>query len=332
MELLTVLLVGCGNIAGGFDTGRALSSLPRTHAGAYTAHGGYRLAACIEPDEERRLAFMEHWRIPLGYADFDDLASQALAFDVVSICSPTQAHYSDTLRALAFAPQLIFCEKPVCANIELAEELVRRCKTARVQLAVNHNRRWDPDVVRLKSELASGLWGGVRSASGYYNKGALNNGSHMVDLLQDLLGPLTLLHTGTPIPDYISEDPSIPAMLVSASGIPVSLNCGHADDYSLFELELVTERGVLTMEDGGLCWRVRTVGSSPPFPGYRALLSGNAVAGHYLHTMTAAAANIYGALTNGQQLASTGDTALEAQRLCYAISQNAGKGIDAPRT
>jgi len=327
MELLTVLLVGCGNIAGGFDSGHALSSLPRTHAGAYTAHGGYKLAACIEPDEGKRLAFMELWRIPMGYSGFVDIVSRIPAFDVVSICSPTHSHYNDTLSALKLAPQLIFCEKPVCTSIELAEELVRRCKSARVHLAVNHNRRWDPDVVRLRDELASGLWGGVRSASGCYNKGVLNNGSHMVDLLQYLLGPLALLHTGTPVHDYNCEDPSIPAMLESASGVPVSLNCGHAADYSLFELELVTERGLLTMEDGGLCWRVRTAGSSPQFSGYRTLQPGNTVDGHYLHTMTGAAANIYATLTSGQKLASTGDTALEAQRLCDAISRNAGKGF-----
>ncbi len=332
MKLLSVLMIGCGNIAGGFDTGLAPSSLPRTHAGAYLAHGGYTIAACIDPDEGRRLAFMHRWRVPLGYADLRDLTNPRQAFDVVSICSPTKSHFNDALRALDLSPQLIFCEKPICADIDLSEELVRRCEQANVQLAVNHNRRWDPDIVRLKSELIGGLWGRVRSANCKYNKGVLNNGSHMIDLLHYLLGPLTFLYAGSPLYDYSNEDPSVPAMLTSASSIPICLNCSDASDYSLFELELVTERGVVSMEDGGLKWRFRTADSSPQFPGYKALLPSTSVDGHYLHTMTAAVQNIYAAITSGQTLASTGETALEAQRLCHVISKGASKAVCTPQS
>ena len=53
-----------------------------------------------------------------------------------------------------------------------------------------------PDVLRLRDELAAGHWGEVRSVSATYNKGVLNNGGHLIDLLHLLLGPLDVVVTG----------------------------------------------------------------------------------------------------------------------------------------
>ena len=318
-------MVGCGNIAGGFDSELTSASLPRTHAGAYAAHGGYRLTACVEPDVKKRISFMKRWNVPTGYSGLDELKAHRGAFDVISICSPTASHYADTQWVLSLKPRLIFSEKPVCIHLGEAEQLVHFCASAGVKLAVNHNRRWDPQVKKLKNELATGHWGAIRSISGHYNKGTLNNGSHMLDLLHDLVGPLILLNTGTPVYDHVATDPSVPATLTSLSGVPVSLHCGHAADYSLFELQLVTRRGVISMEDGGMLWRIRTAVESEQFQGYRALTEGTIFAGTYLNTMATAVANIHRALDLGEPLASTGDTALAAQRMCCAIREHADK-------
>ncbi|MCJ0764274.1 Gfo/Idh/MocA family protein [Variovorax terrae] len=314
---LKVLLIGCGNIAGGFDTDAAPGTPPRTHAGAYLAHGGFSLEACIEPDTAKREAFMQRWNVARGHADI--AGAIGTEFDVISICSPTTAHHHDTLAALALRPRLVFCEKPICANLAQAEDLVQRCTAQDVLLAVNHNRRWDPEIVRLREELASGAWGALRSVSCHYNKGVLNNGSHMIDLLHDLLGSLELQHVGAPLADYWRDDPTVPALLRTRDGAEVSLNAGHAADYSLFEIQLVTEHAVIAMEDGGMRWRLRLAAPSPHFPGYRALPEGSIRPGGYLHTMSNAVANLHGALHAGAALASTGDSALAAQRVCERL-------------
>lgn len=323
--MLSVLIIGCGNIAGGFDIASKPGSLPRTHAGAYAEHGQFSMQACIEPDDHRRAAFMARWNIAAGYASFEQLvaangmASHAEPFDIVSICSPTSCHHHDVEQALGLSPKLIFCEKPVTGNLQQSQHAVQLCSDQGVQLAVNHNRRWDPDVARLREQLKVGYWGSIRSVTGQYNKGVLNNGSHMVDLLQNLLGPLTLRDCGLPSFDYLSTDPSIPASLVSSNGVPVTLSCGNAGDFSLFELQLVTQRGVIAMEDGGLHWRTRLSAPSLQFSGYQALAEGQVVGGRYFASMPNAVANIYQAVTTGEALASTGDSALEAQFLCQAM-------------
>jgi predicted dehydrogenase len=316
-----VLIVGCGNIAGGFDAERAGNQPPLTHAGAFTRHGGFHVGACVEPDAERRAAFMRRWGVSQG---FDDMAAVLAvhppgSFDVISLCSPTSVHAEQIDAALALKPRLVFCEKPVTPTLSQTETLVQRCKHSGVALAVNHTRRWAPDVQRLAAELQAGAWGRVRSAVGTYNKGVLNNGSHMIDLLHLLLGPMTVQHAGAALADHWPDDPTVPALLQTAHGVPVHLNTAHAADCAIFELQIITATAVIAMEDGGQQWRVRRVIDSPHFRSYRVLDGGERTAGEYLQATQRAVANLHEHLDNGSPLASTGDTALAAQRLCEEI-------------
>lgn len=314
-----VLVVGCGNIAGGFDAARPADAAPLTHAGAFTRHPGFRLAACVEPDEARRAAFMQRWRVPRGFATLEEAVAQGVRCDVVSVCSPTVAHAEQLAAALQLRPRAIFCEKPVTPTVAQTLQAVQACRAAGVLLAVNHTRRWAPDVRQLRDELAAGAWGGLRSLAGTYNKGILNNGGHMVDLVQFLAGPLELLAAGPAVHDFWPDDPTAAALLRTQAHVPVTLACGHAADYAIFELQVVTAAGVLVMENGGMHWRHRVGEASPHFQGYRALAPAVEIAGKYGEAMAAAAANLHDALLCGAPLASTGDTALAAQRVCEQI-------------
>jgi predicted dehydrogenase len=287
--------------------------------------------ACVEPDAARREAFMQRWLVEKGFASID-AAAAAGPFDVVSLCSPTALHAQHLAAVLPLHPRLVFCEKPVTGSAADTAAAVQVCAASGVKMAVNHNRRWAPDIVRLRSELsagASGPWGAVRSAVGIYNKGVLNNGSHLVDLLQMLLGPLELIAAGAPSFDHWNDDPSVPALLQTRTGVPVTLNIAHAADYAVFELQIFTERGMVAMEDGGAGWRLRRVIGSPHFKGYAVLDSGQRVAGEYHASTLAAVGNVHDALTRGATLASTGETALAAQRLCEEIGCRSLAGVAA---
>ena len=49
------------------DADRAPSTPPLSHAGAFLRHGGFHLAACVEPDADRRHAFMRRWGVAQGF-------------------------------------------------------------------------------------------------------------------------------------------------------------------------------------------------------------------------------------------------------------------------
>jgi predicted dehydrogenase len=321
-----VLIVGCGNIAGGFDAARPAERLPLTHAGAFSRDSQFRIAACVEPDADRRNAFMSSWAIAEGHATLDALQARAGEFDVISICSPTALHAEHLAGALALRPRLVFCEKPLTPTLRESEAWVQRCDAAGVLLAVNYTRRWAPDVLRLREQLASGALGSLRSIVGHYNKGVLNNGGHMVDLLRLLVGDLTVVAAGRPVTDFLADDPTIPAVLATAAGVPIYLNAAHAADYALFELTVVTSTAVIAMEDAGARWRVRRAVDSANFKGYKTLDAGEQRIGEYDRAMTGAVANIDDALRTGAALASTGQNALAAQRICEQIARLAAAG------
>lgn len=328
-EALAVLVVGCGSIAGGYDIGPDEDCPPLTHAGAYARHGGFRLAGCVEPDEARRMAFMHKWRIPSGWATLEDVPN-GCRFDVVSLCSPTPLHADHVAGALELRPGLLFCEKPLTPQADASRACVQACRQAGVLMAVNHTRRWAPDVLELRARLHAGELGIVRSAAGLYNKGVLNNGSHLVDLVHHLLGELEVAAAVAPVDDGPAGDPSVSALLTAAGGqVPVHLRTAHADDYAVFELELVTSRGLVTMEEGGFAWRERGVRDSPDFPGYRTLATARHTPGRYREAMLAAVDNIRSALLHGQALRSTGDSALQAQLVCQSLLDLARPGARA---
>ena len=320
-EMQSVLIIGCGNIAGGFDA--VGSDTVLTHAGAYRRHGGFRLAGCVDPDAGRRSAFQQRWGVEHAYASLPEALESGTRYAVISICSPTPQHAADLNMVLRASPRLVFCEKPLAAGIEEAAALVAACRDAGSQLAVNYTRRWDPEVSAFKSALERGVWGPVRSAVGYYNKGVLNNGSHMVDLLQYLLGPLELQAVGAAQCDHSAEDPTGPALLATPNGTPVHLATGAAGDYALFELQIVTAKGVVAIEQGGFFWRERLVRQSPRFAGYHDIGDAAPRPGGYAKAMLGAAINLHDALTQGAELASTGETALAAQTVCDQIRQRA---------
>lgn len=327
-QIARCLIIGCGNIAGGFDALRSPEQMPLSHAGAFTKHGRFRILACVEPISERRAEFMHRWSVPEGYADIAELASHAGRYDVISVCSPTREHYHDVKAAIVLKPRLIFCEKPVTLSALQTAELVECCKVAGVALVVNYTRRWDPDVIRLNEELRAGVWGAVRSVVGVYNKGILNNGSHMIDLLHLFFGKQEVRSVGIPVWDMLSDDPAIPALLAGPGDLNVQLACGHARDFSFFEMQIITEKGVICMEDGGLNWRIRHVVESPYFRGYHSLDAGERRLGELPSATLAAVTEIHAVITQGGPISSTGSNALAAQQICETI-RNLAVGVRA---
>lgn len=317
--LFEVLIVGCGNIAGGFDEAGRASSQPLTHAGAFSIHPGFQLAGCIEPDADRRKNFAENWKIATAAQSFDVLAAAPGSFDVISICSPTEFHDAHLAAAVLLKPKLIFCEKPLTASLTQSERAVRICQSAGIELVVNYNRQWDPTVKKIKSDLDIGRWGTIRSVVSHYNKGILNNGSHMIDLLIQIFGPLNLISAPMGWYDYFEEDPTIAALLQSERGIPIYLNPTNAVDYSYFEVEIICSRAVIRMLSGGLKWQVREIAPSPIFEGYQTLGKTVDSNGALLEAMTFAVDEIYAHLAQGSAMSSSAGAALEVQKLCENI-------------
>jgi predicted dehydrogenase len=321
-----VLIIGCGNIAGGFDIGRAPDQLPLSHAGAYTRHGGFRIRACVDPNSDRRKAFAQHWAVDEHATDLAMVSEGLRAFDVISVCSPTVMHHKHLECAMRLRPRVIFCEKPMTSDVVTTKRFARDCNSLGINLIVNYNRRWDPAVREFIDELHAGRWGKIRSVVGHYNKGILNNGSHMVDLLLQIVGPLRLVSTACVNFDCWDSDPTVGVLLTAASGkVPVYLNPGDARDFAYFEMEVVCELGVIRMLSSGMRWQVREVAPDPNYSGYKYLEESRQTQGRYLETMTYAVSRIYDYLQSGNLEVSLDDNTIKVQELCTQIQREALK-------
>lgn len=317
-----VLIVGCGNIAGRFDSDRILSSYPLTHAGAYLKHGGFNIQCCLDSDDGRLIEFARRWSVPNFVKSFSELNVESDSFDVISICSPTVLHANHLLSSIRLNPKVIFCEKPLTLNHNEAMKIDSACRENEISLLVNFSRRWDDAVIRLSKEISAGYWGSIRSVVGHYNKGIMNNGCHMVDLLFQLFGKLELVYASKHVFDYSIDDPTVAVLLNACDGsVPVYLNPGCAQDYSYFELEIITQRGVIRMESGGKIWQYRGVTSKSDFNGYKSLDDRVYVQGGYDAVMERAIENIYDHLTMKTQLINPIGESIAALELCLKIKE-----------
>lgn len=327
-----VLLIGCGNIAGRFDMAHPTHAWPLTQAGAFQRHGGFELAACVDPDEQARLAFATHWDIPRHAGSLEALQPLVNEFEVISLCSPTALHHCHLEAVLPLKPRVIFCEKPLTQDLKESARWAQACAEQGVNLVVNYTRQWDPSVTKLVEDIHSGRWGTVRSAVGFYNKGVLNNGGHLVDLLLRLLGPLEVVAASTPVHDHWDNDPTVSALLRSLEGqVPICLAPAHAKDYALFELELVCELGVVRMRNGGMRWETRNVETSPNFSGYRSLSNVQSNDGDYLRAMSLAVTEIHQYLARGTPTSSAGAHALAIQAVCEQLLAAATSSAPSPK-
>ncbi len=317
-EILRAIIIGCGSIAGGYDEATDGDSI-LSHAGAYHAHRGMRIVGCVEPDAQRRQAFMERWNILVGFGSLEDCLSSGTKFDVASLCTPTAGHGALLRMLLDHGVKVVFCEKPVTASLEETSRLVTDFEASGTTLAVNYLRRWDPAMKRLRDELARGEWGAVHEVVAFYNKGILHTGSHMIDLLQLLLGPLTLdkiLHWRK---DFSATDPTVDAVLRTEQGSPVYLIGDDSRQYARFEMSIACDNGVVEIEDSGFRIRRRAIGSHRYFSHVQHLEKGATEETGLHRAMANAVDNLHGIITRGDSPRSDGKNALAAHTLCDEI-------------
>jgi len=324
---LRALIVGCGAIAGGYDEAGDEHAV-RTHAGAYSRHGRFHLAACIEPDDARRRAFMDRWQVERGFESLEQCRVAGGSYDMASVCLPTASHGAALEALLDMDVGAVLAEKPLTADPAASQAIVDAYASAGRPLAVNYLRRFDAEVIRLRDEIAAGAWGAVQSVSAHYAKGLLNCGSHAIDLIHFLLGPLSARDVIASLVDYDANDPTVTARLALAGGVPVHLIGCDGRQFFPFEIDLVMEKGRISFEDLGVRIRRRWVRPHPLFLSQLSLDDGVWVDTELPRALANAVGNVYDHLTDGAPLLCTGADAVAAERVCSELRDMMEKSVE----
>lgn len=215
-----------------------------SHAAAYRAEPQFELVGGCDVSAAQREKFGARWGVS-GLYDSPAALLRAERPAVVSVCSPTALHLEHCRSALDAGCAAIFCEKPLCSRLDEADALIAACRAKGVLLAVNHTRRWMPNVRLVRELLDSGSIGAVQSAVAHYGGGIGNVGTHVFDLLRSLLGDATAA-TGLRAAAE-AGDPDLPAYLEFGGGIGCHLVPNETRHYLHIEVELIGTAGRLRL-------------------------------------------------------------------------------------
>lgn len=283
--MYNVLIIGCGNIAGLLDKDAVENyKNPFTHAKAYKLNNKFKVKACVDIDINKSRDFQKIWSIENSYSSIEDVLNSDLKFDIISICSPSKEHIKDLNTVIKFNPKLVFCEKPLSESLVDAKKIISKYKEKKIHLLLNFNRRFDNSIKNFRQKLDSREYGQLRSVTCHYNKGFINNGSHLIDLLHLLLGSLDIKWVGEPICDFNSDDPSYPMILSSKSVSNISIMPTHSKDYSLFEIDFIFSNKRVKILDGGMNWSYQDVKNDKNFKNYKILSTPKIIKGDYKNT------------------------------------------------
>ena len=90
MRKFSVLIIGAGNIAQGFDEPETSTSI-RTHIKGYQFyHDVFDVKAFCDPNEDTLRKVTEKWGLKDSYTSIN--AIEDFSFDIVSICTPDHTH------------------------------------------------------------------------------------------------------------------------------------------------------------------------------------------------------------------------------------------------
>ncbi|CAK0773099.1 putative dehydrogenase [Gammaproteobacteria bacterium] len=286
-------VIGCGNIGSRWDEADRDTDAVLTHAGAWHRLG--LLTALADSNPERLAVAGRRWGVTACYSDYRALLANEHP-DLVSIATPTALRLPVVEAILAAGTRALLLEKPIAASLVEARAIVAAAHAAGAVVAVNYVRRYDATLGQIAARLCVGMLGVIQHGVGRYGKGIVENGSHLIDLIQWWLGPARLGSVLRRLEDNRPDhDPTLDAVLKVGpieAPAPIYLLGVDYQHYALFELDIVGTSGRITLSDRGAYIQHWEAISDAMFPGYRILRPAEELHTDLTHTLSRAAEDL----------------------------------------
>ncbi len=213
MNEMRVLLVGIGGYGENYLKEFLTREIPNVH-----------LVAIVDPFAIKSPMYQQviDAKIPI-YSEMDEFFDEKFDCELVIISSPIHTHFDYIMCALDHGCDVL-CEKPVCLDLALMQQLLEKEKASGHVVAVGYQLCFSSSVIALKKDILAGDFGKpvrmkslrlMRRTDSYYRRNGwagkischgqpifdspLSNAcAHQVQLMLYLLGD-SLEATGTPI-------------------------------------------------------------------------------------------------------------------------------------
>ncbi|MBM3946872.1 MAG: Gfo/Idh/MocA family oxidoreductase [SAR202 cluster bacterium] len=263
---LRAAVIGCGAIGSRRSENKKMPGV-LSHAEAYRLCPNTDLVALADADAAALQRAGHLWNVEHLYRDAAALLKSERP-DIVSICTPDATH-ADILR-LTFDASVpaVLCEKPLATTLEEARALAAEAEGTGTVLAVNYQRRYDPMHRRVRDAIQSGTIGEVRHVTGWYTKGIVHNGTHLLDTLRFLCGEIVHVEGLNPRPGP-PGDSTPDAVLTFAGGFTGFVHGCSAEEFAVFDIDVIGSRGRVRLVEEGHAVEFYTLGDSQYYPDYR---------------------------------------------------------------
>ena len=171
---LRTALVGCGPMA-------------RWHTGTAQRLEEFELVALADVSEGNLAKLGEETGVEALYTDYAGMLSEQRP-EVVVVVTPCATHSALSIQAAEAGVRGVFCEKPMATCLADGRAMVEACRANGTALAVNHQRRMSPPIMRLRELLEDGAIGEVRLFRGSCAGDLLSDATHLVDTTRFLVG------------------------------------------------------------------------------------------------------------------------------------------------
>lgn len=244
MNTYRVGFIGCGGIAGAHADGyRALRN----------ANVEFVAGADIAPNGPGAQRLATEYGVRL-YADYREMLAKE-QLDVVSVCTWPRTHCESTIAAAEHGAKGILCEKPMAISLSEADRMIAACELSGTTLAIGHAHRFSPQAVKARELVRRGEIGALTLIWGHCSLDLLNNGTHVVDLINFLNGDAEPLWVMGQIdrkhklegrgnhPDMVMEDMAV-GRVGYANGVVGLIELGERADQA-FAFKLVGTDGII---------------------------------------------------------------------------------------
>ncbi len=161
----------------------------------------FQVVAVVDADPARRQEAIDRFDCQ-AYDAYTDLLNDP-AVELVVVALPSFVHAQASIDALQ-AGKHVVCEKPMATSLADADRMVAAAEASDTVLSIFQQRRYNPDLVKIKEVIASGVLGRIvqiRITENRFGRrwdwqtlqkfggGSLNNtGPHFLDLALQLFG------------------------------------------------------------------------------------------------------------------------------------------------
>ena len=251
MNSLNAAIIGCGRIAGGFESEENRIH-PCTHAGMYKSNSNIKMIAASDIDKKTLYKFGEKWSIDNLFNDYNNIFNEH-NIDIVSLTTPSELHFEQLMELFKYPVKFIFCEKPLCSSVFEADELFKSAERTNIKIGVNFTRRWYPVYLKAKEIIESGMIGNIIRLDSHCYPGLLYMGSHLIDAILFLTNgkpeKVSAVLTDNNENNTANKDPGAVGNIYFKEGFTAGFNVLSGKKYMFFEINIIGSKGRILITD-----------------------------------------------------------------------------------